>query len=110
MCHKAKHQEQQLQFTEPAMHALQGIGPSIERLASGKLCTPEALPASLASLLKPIVQSGMLWHVCHTFRASCSFVCYLYVFVQLHPCEPEAYNVLGTMIWCKGGDVHPYTV
>lgn len=32
----------------------------MDRLGSGRLCTPDALPASLASLMKPIVKSGTL--------------------------------------------------
>ena len=40
--------------------ALQGIGSSIRRLGAGKVCTPTVQSASLASILKPVVQSGAL--------------------------------------------------
>ena len=38
----------------------QGIQPCVAKLKSGKVCTPHLLPASLLSLLKPMVQSGDL--------------------------------------------------
>lgn len=39
---------------------LQGIQPCVAKLKSSKVCTPHLLPASLLSLLKPIIQSGNL--------------------------------------------------
>ena len=37
---------------------LQGVGSSIQRLKEGKLHTPTVHALSLASILRPIVQSG----------------------------------------------------